>query len=166
LDKGAGNLPAWAGRMTVALVSLACVIQMILTAYPSPRYYFMQTYNQQHSINQRWSGEPLIEAVSALPELLFGADQSTDPAHQYLLTLPNPVNQIRADLWLLKAPLLGVPRSVAYSLTILLLTLFVFGMRAVLWCRSGQAGVGTGPCDNAHYIIRPGLIYKKRFRRR
>jgi hypothetical protein len=102
----------------------------------------MQTYNRQHSINQWWSGKPLIEAIGALPELLLGAgDQSTDPAHQYLLTLPNPVNQIRADLWLLKAPLLGVPRSVAYFLTALLLTVFVLGMRAILSCRPDQAGM-------------------------
>jgi hypothetical protein len=147
-DKCAVSLRTWAGRMTVALVSLACLIQMLLLAYPSPRYYILQTYNQQHSINQWWSGEPLLEAVSALPDLLLGKrNQSTDPAHQYLLTLPNPVNQVRADLWLLKATLLAVPHSVAYFLTALLLILFVLGVRAVrsqLSCRAKLRGERPG----------------------
>jgi NADH:ubiquinone oxidoreductase subunit 6 (subunit J) len=132
-DKGAESLRSWAGRMTVALISLACLIQMLLMPYPGSRYYTMEVYNQQHSMTQWWSGKPLLEAAAALPELLLGkGDQSNNPAHQYLLTFPNPVNQIRADLWLLKAPLLGVPHFVAYFLTALLLILFVLGMRAVL----------------------------------
>ncbi len=158
-DKGAESLRSWAGRMTVALIGLACLIQVLLIPYPGSRYYTMEAYNHQHSINPLWNGKPLIEAVAALPELLFGAgNQNPSPAHQYLLTFPNSVNQIRADLWLLKAPLFGLPHSVAYLLAALLLILFVLGMRAVLAQVSCRAKLqGERPAQDLDPTPAPGV---------
>jgi hypothetical protein len=132
-DNNAERSQAWTKRISGALLGLTCLIQIVLAIYPVPRYYHMQDYNQQHAITEWWSGKPLLEAITAIPDLLFGkTNPPADPASRYLLTLPNPINQTRADLWPIKAPLLGLPHFIAWFLAVSLLTVFVIGMRTVL----------------------------------
>jgi len=121
------------GRILAVLLAITLLIQSLLILYPWSRYYTLGVYYQEHRVHVWWNGSPILAAVAALPELLFGVgSQSNDPAHQFLLTFPNSVNLVRADLWLLKASLLGVPRSVAYLLAVLLALTFILVSRATL----------------------------------
>lgn len=129
------SYPIWEtgiGRLTAVLVAAAFVIQLVMTPYTGFRYFTMETYNRAHGLHPWWSGEPLFEAVTALPELLFGrGDFSANPAHQYLLTFPNSVNLVRADIWLFKAPLFGVPAALVWALAAVLFFLGALSLRTL-----------------------------------
>ena len=119
---GAAVLRTWTGRAAAALAALALLIQLIEAPYPGTRYFYLETYNEAHGLTAFWSGQPLLEAATALPGLLFGSRyQDHSAAHQFLLTFPNSVNLVRADLWLLKVRLFGVPKPLALVLAIALL---------------------------------------------
>ena len=128
---------AWrplARRVTLALVWLAFIIQAVLLPYPGSRYFHMLYYNTKYGLQQPWwSGQPLLAAVSSYPELFGGSINSDNsPAHQYLLTFPNSVNLVRPDLWLVKAPLAGVPASAALAVGVILLLGALYSARTAL----------------------------------
>lgn len=124
-DEGAPALRTLVGRISMTLIGLAFLIQGLLILYPGSRYYYLEGYHQRHGVHVWWSGQPLVEAFTALPDLLLGiGNQSGDPAHGFLLTFPNgSVNLMRADVWLLKAPLFGVPHVISWFVMALLLLL-------------------------------------------
>ena len=137
-----------ARRIASLLVSLTLLIQCILIPYPTSRYFTMQVYNQEHQVHSWWSDNPLLEATAALPELLFGRGyQENDPAHQFLLKFPNSINQVRADIWLLKAPSMDIPTVVICLSAGLLVLLAVLSLGAVL--RSLRT------VERAHQAARP-----------
>jgi hypothetical protein len=134
-QQGFGSFKTMTGKFAAALVGLTFFIQLVMAPYPGGlRYYTMEVFNQEHGIRAWWSGKPILEAVSALPGLLFaGKSQTTgDVTRQFLLTFPNSVNLVRADLWVIKAPLFGVPAVVAYLLAGVLAVAFVQAVRVLL----------------------------------
>ncbi len=133
IARGPAALRTPIGKAAVALVAVALLIQLIQVPYPVSRYFTMEVYNKDHNVRSVWSGKPLLEAVIALPELLFGVgNQDSNPAHQYLLTFDNSVNLLRADLWLLKIRLFGVPAAAAFLVAAALLSAFFLSLRATL----------------------------------
>jgi hypothetical protein len=131
-DQGAAALRSVMGRATIALVSVSFLIQLILIPYPGSRYFQMELYNADHGLHAWWSGLPILEDVTAFPELLFGVDNlDNTPAHQHLLTFENPINLVRADLWLIKASSFGFPRA-AWLFAFLLLLIASLGIRYTL----------------------------------
>ncbi len=133
IARGPAALRTAIGRAAVALVAVTLAIQLIQVPYPDSRYFTMEVYNQDHHLQSVWSGRPLLEAVIALPELLFGVgNQDSNPAHQYLLTFDNSVNLLRADLWLMKIRLFGVPAAAAFLIAAALLCALLLSLRATL----------------------------------
>jgi hypothetical protein len=121
-DPGPQQLPKILKASALGLIGASLLIQIILVPYPMSRYYEMQFYNQQHGVHAWWDGKPLLEAVTAEPELFFAASSPDDsPAHQSLLTFANSVNLVRADFWLVKIVLLGIPRIVSFTIFLILL---------------------------------------------
>jgi hypothetical protein len=117
------------GQITAGLCCAALLIQLVLLPYPESRYFQMERFNQDHGMVAWWTNKPLLEAITAVPELVFGrANQERTPAHAYLFTFENSVNLVRGDLWLLKATLFGLPRGVALLLAMLLLLSFSLAM--------------------------------------
>lgn len=131
-----GRLASWTlvKRIVVVLVCAAFIIQLILLPYPVSRYFHMQYYNSQHGIQQPWwNGQPLLAAIASYPELFFGkATAHNSLAYQYLLTFPNRVNLVRADLWLLKASLLGFPAVASLAFGAVVLIVAAYNMRTAL----------------------------------
>jgi len=127
--------PIWktgVGRLTGALIAAALLVQLVLIPYPGPRYFTMEVYNHAHGLHPWWSGEPLFEAFASLPELFLGhGDFSSNPAHQYLLTFPNSINLVRADIWLFKASMFGVPTFMTIALAAMLLFLSALCVRTL-----------------------------------
>jgi len=120
-------------RFAMALVGAAFLVQVILLPYPSARYFDMGYYNTQHNLGQPWwSGQPVLGAITSYTELFGGANPDNSPAHQYLLTFPNSVNLLRADLWLVKIYLLGVPAIAAAAFCAIIMILIVYNLRATL----------------------------------
>ena len=127
-QEGFSSLKSKTGKVAAALIGLTLLIELVMLPYPgASRYYTMETFNLQHGIHAWWSGKPLLEAVSVLPAVFAGESQSAgDLAQQYLLTFPNSVNLVRADLWLIKAPLFGIPVVIPCSLAVILAVAFVW----------------------------------------
>ena len=133
-EDGRRALQSMTAKAAAALVALTLLIQLVMVPYPGGfRYYSMEYFNRDHGIHAWWSGMPLLEAVSSLPGLFTGASPGADdPSRQYLLTVPNSVNVVRADLWLIKAPLFGVPAILAYLLASILAAMFAWALRGLI----------------------------------
>jgi hypothetical protein len=120
-------------RVGIVLVAAAFLIQVILLPYPGARYFHMGYYNTQHNLQQPWwNGHPVLAAIASYSELFRGVNSDDSPAHQYLLTFPNSVNLVRANLWPLKISLLGVPAIGAEVFCAIVLILVVLNVRAAL----------------------------------
>ena len=136
--------PIWKtgiGRITGALIAAAQHIQVVVTSYTGLRYFTMEANNRAHGLHPWWSGEPLLEAISALPDLYFGrGDLSANPAQQYLLTDPNSVNLVCTDIWLYKATLFGVLTSALCGVAAAFLSLALLSARTL---RAGLRPVRT-----------------------
>ncbi len=133
-----------AGRLSIALIGVTLLIQGLFVLYPSSRYYTLDAFDRRNNLQPWWSGQPILEAVDALPELVFGIEpQGINAGHQYLLTFPNSINLVRADLWLLKASMLGIPRAVSLAIAAVLLLLFLWALRATTMQMGLRTGVGA-----------------------
>jgi len=155
-DPGPQQLPRVLKASALALIGASLLIQIILVPYPMSRYYEMQFYNQQHGAHAWWDGQPLLEAITAAPELFFGARSPDDsPAHQSLLTFANRVNLVRADFWLLKIVLLGIPKIIASAtFFLLLLGLILSCCRTSSSLRAWEAEAARGqPSSPAPMVV-------------
>jgi len=119
-------------RAGIVLVSAAFMIQVILLPFPVGRYFYMQYYNARHSMPQPSNGQPVLAAITSYPELLAGVSSDKSPAHQYLLTFPNSVNLVRANLWPLKLSLLGFPAILVAAVCAIIITMVFYSIRAAL----------------------------------
>jgi hypothetical protein len=118
---------------SIALVSAAFIIQVLLLPFPVARYYHIQYYNMQLNLPQPWwNGQPVLAAIASYHELFGGVGSDNSAAHQYLLTFPNSVNLVRANLWLLKLSLLGFPAIAAAAVCGIIIIMVIFNIRAAL----------------------------------
>ncbi len=143
-DEGRPALRSLAGRLAVGLVGLSFLIQLVLEPYPFSRYYMLEFAGQLNGRTEWWFGNIIPKAISDLPELFSRHihPNLNDPVSRYLLSLPNPVNLQRPDLWLVKAWLSGLPWLVVCFGAAVLLLVFVYGVCNIY--RGPQARVSIG----------------------
>ena len=130
LESGCRPPGRFLALLAAVTVMLALTVQLILVPYPDIRYYILRSYDDSHGRAAWWNRRPIFKIAADLPVLFSRADRHpVDPAEQTLLQVPNSVNLVRPDLWILKAAILGVPRMVVAPIALLLLLAAIVGFR-------------------------------------
>jgi hypothetical protein len=115
--------------ITVGILALSFLVQLPGLGSSMSRYYYLVKYNDKAGVTPWYGGSSLLAAVDAVPGYLHPPDPNAPipdlpkgsdgelvsvqgiTAQQYLMSLPNGINQAAADLWLVKAPIMGLPKA-------------------------------------------------------
>lgn len=133
--------PHWLRPLTVGLIGLSLLVQVPGLFTSMSRYYYLTKYYEKAGTRPWWHGSALLQAVDALPQLFTPPTAVATPGEQtpavgddgeptdvqgmspqeYLTRIPNGINQVTPDLWLLKATYLGLPAAVPVAAGLVLL---------------------------------------------
>jgi hypothetical protein len=122
------------------LLGASLLVQLLTVPYPMSRYYILDGFYRERGDSIWWSGRPLLEAVSSLPELVTGSPLAAtvgsgasatlaQAGRAHLLGFPNSINLTRADLWWVKAGALGTAGPLLFIIPIALIGIFTFACR-------------------------------------
>ncbi|HYN82408.1 MAG TPA: hypothetical protein VES88_12965 [Gemmatimonadaceae bacterium] len=127
LSRASGNRLSHStvARAALVLIPIAIAIQMIGIIPPYSRHYYLRAYYDVEYPRRWWHRSLLLKNVKDVPGVMAhvsppasrGETVPTATAaisvrsekDQYLLRLPNSINQIAPDVWWLKAAALGTP---------------------------------------------------------
>lgn len=155
--------------VVVALVFLACVVQVLGTIYSEDRYYDLGAYYEQRAVKPWWQHSIELASVDYLvhwpsskplrPDLhgptfadqlsvakkqveMLESIPANETEEEFLESLPNAENMIEPNLMLVKLKWIGIPRSAALAYALFALALCglgVAGIRQSLASDPGEA---------------------------